>query len=172
MFLNPRDILGRVSIPAGSRVGDFGSGSGHFALGVIDRLGPETTIYAFDAFVPALTKLTREAKRRGSNLYAVEADLNTHIPLKDNLLQFAILANVLHALSNRTRFLSELARVIQPGGRALVIDWTSSFNNMGPTADAVVTASEAVRLMRAAGFSTGDMVPAGSHHYGFLTTLS
>jgi ubiquinone/menaquinone biosynthesis C-methylase UbiE len=172
MFLNPREILERVSIPAGSSVGDFGSGSGHFALGVIERLGPETTVYAFDAFLPSLSKLEREAKRRGGRLYGVEADLNNHIPVKDNLLHFAILSNILHAISSRERFLKELARVIQPGGRALVIDWTQSFNNMGPTASAAVTPSEAVRLMRAAGFTTGDMLPAGSHHYAFLATLS
>ena len=98
--------------------------------------------------------------------------MNTHIPVKDNLLHFAILSNILHAISSRDRFLKELARVIQPGGRALVIDWTESFKNMGPTSEAAVTPSEAVRLMRAAGFSTGDMLPAGSHHYAFLATLS
>ncbi|MEK9176879.1 MAG: methyltransferase domain-containing protein [Patescibacteria group bacterium] len=171
MFLRPRDVLERISIPAGSRVGDFGSGAGHFALGIIDRLGPETTVYAFDALAPVLAKLSREAKRRGGKLYAIEADLNVHIPVADNLLHFAILANILHAVSNRERFLSELARVVRPGGRALVIDWTASFKNMGPTAGAVVTPSQAVRLLGAAGFSANDMLPAGSHHWAFLATL-
>jgi ubiquinone/menaquinone biosynthesis C-methylase UbiE len=171
MFLSPREILKHISIPAGARVGDFGTGSGHYALGVLERAGGDTTVYAFDALAPVLQKLERSARQYPGRLYAVVADLNRHVPLADNLLHFAIVANILHALNERERFLAELARVITPGGRVLVVDWAASFKNMGPTAEAAVTPSEAVRLVRGAGFSAGEMLPAGSHHYAFVATL-
>ena len=171
MFLSPREILDHISVPAGARVGDFGTGAGHYALGVLERAGTDATVYAFDALASVVEKLERASRRYPGRLYGVVADLNRHIPLADDLLQFSILANILHALSEREQFLSELARVTRPGGRALVIDWTASFRNMGPTVESAVTPSEAIRLMRSAGFSTGEMLPAGSHHYAFVATL-
>lgn len=172
MFLDPQDILGRVSVPPGARIADFGTGAGEYALGALERAGdPGTVVYAFDAIPALVRKLERKAARYRGTLYALVADLNQHIPLADDLIHFSVAANILHALQDRERFARELARVTRPGGRALIVDWVASFNNMGPAADAAVTPSEAVRLMRAAGFSAGEMLPAGSHHYAFVATL-
>lgn len=171
MFLNPKNILDHVSVPTGAKVGDFGTGSGHFALSILERTGGDVTLYALDAFVPALERLDRVArKKHGARVYTLESDLNRHIPLQDNLLHLAIVGNVLHALRERERFVLELTRVLSPGGRALVVDWVASFKNMGPTLESAVTPAEAVRLFRSAGFTTGEMLPAGTHHYAFIAT--
>ena len=170
MFLDPKDILNRISLPYGAKVGDFGTGAGHYALHVVDRVGPNGTVYALDAFVPALSKVERSARRRGAKIYTIASDFNRHIPLRDNLLHLAILGNILHQVRERELFILELLRILSPGGRALIIDWASSFRNMGPPEEAVVTPAEAVRLFRSAGFETGSMLPAGSHHYAFVAT--
>lgn len=170
VFLDPKEILNRISLPYGAKVGDFGTGSGHYALSIIDRVGPNGTVYALDAFTPALSKVEKSARRRGAKIYTIESDFNRHIPLQDNLLHLAILGNILHQVRERERFILELLRILSPGGRALVIDWASSFRNMGPSEDMVVTPAEAVRLFRSAGFEAGNMLPAGSHHYAFIAT--
>lgn len=168
--MNPKDILDHISVPYGAKVGDFGTGAGHYALSIIDRVGPDTTVYALDAFAPALSKVEKSARKKGATIYTVESDFNRHIPLQDNLLHLAILGNILHQVRERERFILEILRVLSPGGRALIVDWTSSFKNMGPTEDMVVTPAEAARLFRSAGFETGNMLPAGSHHYAFVAT--
>jgi len=170
VFLNPANVLDQISVPFGAKIGDFGTGAGHFALSVIDRVGSNGTLYALDAFVPVLEKLERTAQKRGVRIYTIESDFNKHIPLQNDLLQLAILGNILHQIRERERFVLELERVLSPGGRVLIVDWAASFNNMGPTADAAVTPAEAVRLFRGAGFNTGSMLPAGSHHYAFVAT--
>ena len=172
VFLTPKEVLDHISVPYGAKVGDFGTGAGHYALGIIDRVGSGATVYALDAFPPALSRVEKLAQKRGVKIYTVESDFNRHIPLQDNLLHLAILGNVLHQIRERERFVLELLRVLSPGGRTLIVDWASSFKNMGPTDDMVITPSEAVRLFRSAGFDTGEMLPAGTHHYAFVATKS
>ncbi len=171
MFLDPKEILHHLPLTASSRVGDFGAGAGHYSFAVADRLGAEGVLYAFDAFTPALDRLRREGARYAPEFHALHADFNQHIPIRDDLLQGAVVANVLHQVHERERFVNELARVIAPGGNALVIDWVSSFQNMGPPPESILSSGEVVRLFRSAGFATGEMLPAGAHHFAFLATM-
>ncbi len=150
------------------RVGDFGAGSGHFTFAVASRLGKEGVLYAFDALRTVVDTLSREASGRNVSLHAMHADLNTHIPLKDNALTTGIVANTLHQLADKERFVNELQRVISPSGKVLVVDWVSSFKHMGPHPDAVILPGDAARLFSSRGFSVSPMLPAGTHHYAFI----
>lgn len=172
MFLNPVSVLEHLPFTQHAGVGDFGAGAGHFTFAAAKRLGEEGAVYAFETFSPALDSLSKEAQRRNVRVHTLAADLNEHIPVRDNLLNAGIVANTLHHLHNREQFVKELARVIQPQGTVLVVDWASSFNNMGPHADSVILPGEAARLFRSAGFSISPMLPAGTHHYAFLAQNS
>ena len=50
--------------------------------------------------------------------------------------------------------------------RLIVIDWTDSFNGMGPAPQHVFTAAEAASLLESNQFIVEQEFPAGSHHYG------
>jgi ubiquinone/menaquinone biosynthesis C-methylase UbiE len=168
MFLNPKSILENVKIAHGARVADFGSGIGHFAFIAAERLAGGGVVYALDAHRPVLDTLRHEAARRSLDIHAIESDLNMHIPLKDNLITLGIAANILHQLSDRKRFVEELARVVEPKGEVLVVDWVSSFKNMGPAEGKTILPGEAVELFTSAGFTPGAMLPAGTHHFAFI----
>ena len=172
MFLNPKSILENIKIPHGARVADFGTGAGHFAILAAERLQGGGVVYALDAFRPALQTLTREASRRSLNVHTLESDLNVHIPLKENLISLGIVANILHQLSDRKKFAEELARVIEPEGEVLVVDWAGSFKNMGPNEASVILPGQAVELFSSVGFTSGPMLPAGTHHFAFIARNS
>lgn len=156
---------------AGDRVGDFGFGTGAYTRAIHARLGQEGSVYAFEVFPPHVDALHRECvSANARNLFPLYADLNSSIPLQDSFLHTSIVANTLHALTRRERFLSELHRVLRPKGRVLFVDWASSFKNIGPSEEAVISPGDAVRLFKAHGFGTGDMLPAGTHHYAFIAT--
>ena len=167
MFLNPQELLDRVQIRSGSRVGDFGTGSGELALAVAKKMGPEVTIYAFDPMYANLDRLRREASLVRSVFYTIQADLNAHIPIRDSLLSMAIVVNTLFAIRERERFVRELARVMKPDGIVLFADWIGSFNNLGPVEADIVTPSDAQQLFRSNGFAIRSPIPAGTHHYAF-----
>jgi ubiquinone/menaquinone biosynthesis C-methylase UbiE len=168
MFLEPEGILKYLTIPFGGKVGDFGAGAGHFSRAAMSRLSGGGAVYALDAFSGALENMMRDLSRPNTRLYTLQADLNEHIPLKTDLLHAGIAANILHQIGNKQRFAEEVKRVIAPNGEVLVIDWISSFKNMGPVPSAVVTPAEAAALFKQAGFSVGDMLPAGGHHFAFI----
>lgn len=168
MFLDPQSVLEHLPFARHSSVGDFGAGAGHFTFAAAKRLEGRGLVYALEPFTPLVDAISSEALRRGVRVHALSADLDTHIPLRDNLLSAGIVANTLHQLKNRQQFVKELARVIEPKGKVLVVDWVSSFRNMGPHEDAVVLPGDAVNLFRGAGFSVSPMLPAGTHHYAFI----
>lgn len=171
VFLSPYQILKELPLPReNARVGDFGAGSGQYALALAKRFGPEGAVYAFDAFAPNLDAMQKEAGAYGSPFYTLETNLNERIPVRDNLLNAAVVANTLYGISDKPRFVSELARVLEPDASVLVVEWAGSFRNMGPTEEQIIAPGEAAKLFTSAGFSVEEMLPAGTHHFAFIAT--
>ncbi len=170
---SPSDMLKFVRIAPGNKVGDFGAGSGAYTSILLERVGHEGRVYALDALPQSLDSIHRAAKARGMRCMTLNCELEQVLPMRDNLLDVAVVANTLHALNpaQRPLFASELSRVVVPGGQVLVVDWAGSFRSMGPPAPLIITPADAVRLLRAAGFATSDMLPAGTHQYAFVATL-
>lgn len=164
MFLDPIEVLKHLHTRADSKVGDFGAGQGTYSFALAERL-PDGSVYALEALPGHVEAI---AHRGSSNVFPLLADLNVHIPLRDAHLDAGIVANVLHALERRERFVDELKRVLKPRSPALVVDWAASFRNMGPPTERIVSPGEAVRIFEKGGFKVGAMLPAGSHHYAFI----
>lgn len=170
-FLSPLQILDYMPLRSGDSVGDFGAGQGAYAHALLEKLGKEGAVYAFDIYEPHIESLHKaRVQQKLDNLFSLCVDLNSHLPLKDAILHCSLVVNTLHALSDRGQFLSELNRVTKSGGHVLVSDWMHSFNNLGPAEEAVVTPGDAVRLFQSNGFSVGEMIPAGTHHWAFIAT--
>lgn len=171
MFLSPFQVVDQLPIRPGMRVADFGSGNGQYSLLLAERLRGEGSVYAFDLNEEGVESLARERLRKNiADLYTMCVDLNSHLPLKDAMLHCALISNTMYALQERDIFLAELKRVLADGGTVYFTDWASSFKNMGPRDEEVITPSEAVRIFEQNGFTVGPMLPAGSHHYAFIAT--
>lgn len=170
----PHDVLKHVRIAPGMRVGDFGAGSGTYSSLLWNKVGEEGRVYALDALPQSLESIRRKALVEGRRCHTICTEFESELPMRDNLLDVAVVANTLHAVDpvRRPSFVSELSRVLVPGGQALVLDWAGSFKNMGPPASLIISPVEAVRLFRASGFNTSTMLSAGTHHFAFVATLS
>lgn len=171
MFLTPTQAVDRLPLSSSARVADFGSGSGRHALLLSNRLGESGAVYALDIDDGHVESLAREKTYRGlSNLFSLRADLNESVPLRDGMLDAALVSNTLHALRKRDAFMRELNRVLAAGAAVMFVDWVHSFKDMGPAESDVVYPSDGVRLFESHGFAVGSMLPAGSHHYAFVAT--
>lgn len=172
MIADPRDMLKHVRVMPGMRIADFGVGSGAYASLLLDKIGLEGQVYALDALPQSLDAIHRAALQKGKRCMTMCTDFENELPMRDNLLDLAIVANTLHGVDpmRRPHFVSELHRVVAPGGNVLVLDWAGSFENMGPPASMVIAPVDAVRLFRSQGFVTSSMLPAGTHHYAFVAT--
>lgn len=107
-------------VPDGAVVADLGAGNG--------RLLPDLAARARSVIgVDASPSLLDQARRRVEGLGVGRIDLRlgdlAHLPLRDHEADVVVANMVLHHLPEPGRALSEMARVLKPGGVALVGDF-------------------------------------------------
>jgi ubiquinone/menaquinone biosynthesis C-methylase UbiE len=170
-FLNPTKALQAAKLRDAERVADFGAGSGFFTRAAGRLVGGRGLVWAVDVHQELLPRVKKLALEEGlNNIEVVHGNVErlggSHLP-EDNF-DLVIISNLLFGAEHKEQIVKEAKRVLRPGGRVLVIDWSDSFGGMGPHPDHVVTADHAQTLFELGGFSYLGPVNAGSHHWGFL----
>lgn len=106
---------------------DLGCGRGTFTRALVSLLEPGSRVLAADRDAGALRVLARSVTdSRGVEVTTVHADLNRLDgvgPLHDVVLDGALLANVLHFLARPAPVLAQVAGMLAPGGRILVVEY-------------------------------------------------
>ena len=99
-------------------VADLGSGTGFYA----DELAPVVdTVYAVDAYQEMHDHYA--AKGMPGNVEPVTADV-ADVPLEDGVLDGAVSLRTFH--HGVAEALPEVARLLRPGGRLVVVDWSAT----------------------------------------------
>jgi ubiquinone/menaquinone biosynthesis C-methylase UbiE/DNA-binding transcriptional ArsR family regulator len=98
-------------------VGDLGCGTGQLTAALAPFVG---RVIAVDASAPML-QAARKRLQGFENVELRRGDLET-LPIDDARLDAATLALVLHHLPEPGRALAEVARVLKPRGRLLIVD--------------------------------------------------
>lgn len=174
MFSDPNTIISQLQIPLGVSVADLGAGLGAYSFILSQKVGPEGKVYACDVQKDMLTRLEREIHDRGvTNIQTVWSNIENHqgTKLRDQSIDWVIIANVLFQVEDRDSMIKEIARILKPNGNVLVVDWSESFGNLGPHQNEVINATEAEKKFVALGFKKSpQIIEAGSHHYGIIFT--
>lgn len=171
MFSDPKHNIEQFMIGEGSKVVEFGAGSGHYAIEAGKVVGESGKVFAIDVQPTLLERIKTLAKDNNlDNIETITADLEKRggSKLKDGSCDAGIVANVLFQIENKEDFSEEVARVIRPGGKILIVDWTDSFGGLGPYPENVVSVDEVKRLFEGRGFNVEKNIYAGDHHYGII----
>lgn len=172
-FSNPQEVTLQMGLHEGMKVGDFGTGSGHYARAAAAIVGMEGKVYAVDVQENVLKhlKLNTQQEHLGT-IETVWGDIEkpSGSHLHDHSLDAVILANIFFQIENRFGLLDEIKRVLKPSGKLLVVDWAGSYGGMGPAPDKVVTERDAEEFFISGGFHKVKSFRAGAHHYGILFT--
>jgi ubiquinone/menaquinone biosynthesis C-methylase UbiE len=171
MFSDPTKNIEQCGIQPGMDIVDMGAGSGFYTLAAAKALVATGRVYAVEVNKDLLTKLKNQATHEGLyNVDVIWGDIEkvggTH--LREGTIDLVLLCNTLFQVENKKNTLDEIKRILKPGGRLLVVDWTDSFGGIGPHRDAVVTRDQALDLCEKEGFSLERDITAGSHHYGII----
>ncbi|KND49954.1 MAG: hypothetical protein AB198_01375 [Parcubacteria bacterium C7867-003] len=130
MFSDPIKNIEQCSIQAGMEIADLGSGSGAYSLATAKALVSTGKVYAIDINKDLLNKLRNEGVKKGLyNIEVIWGDIDKFggTKLRDYSVDMALLCNILFQLENKSEVVKEIKRILKPGGRVLVVDWSDSF---------------------------------------------
>ncbi|MDO8604189.1 MAG: methyltransferase domain-containing protein [bacterium] len=170
-FTNPEVNIKALGIHEGMVIADLGAGIGAYTLPLAEKVGETGRVYAVEVQKDFLTNIKNEATNRGlKNVELLWGDIERlgGTKIKDGVCDAVVVSNVLFQAEDKQGLLREAKRILKIGGKLLLIDWSDSFNNLGPSPKMVVTKDSARALCEAEGFVIKDEVPAGAHHYGFV----
>jgi ubiquinone/menaquinone biosynthesis C-methylase UbiE len=145
-YLSADELLALFSPGTGDAVADLGSGTGFYTTDVAPYA---ETVYAVDV-QPEMHDLYRE-KDVPESVSFVTAEV-ADLPFGDDALDAAFSTMTYHEFAGEAA-LTELARVLRPGGRLGIGDWTSAGEGAaGPPLEERFDAATAREQLEAVGF--------------------
>lgn len=126
-------LLAPARLRQGESVLDVGCGTGSLALAAKRVVGPTGNVHGIDASGPMIARARSKARTRGIEAYFDVASADA-LPFADGVFDVALSTVMLHHLPKTTRVVavSEMRRVLTPGGRALLVDFARTPNGKGP----------------------------------------
>ena len=123
-------LLDQLAPRANDRILDLASGTGTFALSVAES-APGVSVVGIDADAEVLHIAERKRRARGTSVPFVRG-LSYRLPFATGAFDQVASSLFLHHVtsSNKLRTLSEIARVLRPGGRFHLADWTRGTDPM------------------------------------------
>lgn len=171
MFSNPEKNVERFGLRLGAYVADFGAGSGHYTFAMAKAVGAEGKVFAIDIQKEILIRIKREASEKNTrNIEIVWGDIETPggSKLRDNFLDAVLISNTLHQVEDKETPIKEALRVLKPGSSLIIIDWSGSFNGLGPKEEDVFKKDKAKDVLNKLGASLEKEFDAGENHWGVI----
>ena len=118
-------VLAAAKLLHGERVLDIGTGPGFLAYEAADRIGPSGEIVGLD-INESMLELAGKRCADLSNVRFERADA-TALPMADATVDAVLCVQVYEFVPDTTKAISEIRRVLRPGGRAVIVtaDWDS-----------------------------------------------
>ena len=119
-LITRKRLLETLAPRAGEKVLEVGPGTGYYTLAVARALDPGGTIHIFDIQEKMIDHTLRAAgAARIQNVVARVGDARV-LPYADDEFDAALIVTTLGEISDPVAALSELRRVVRPGGRLVV----------------------------------------------------
>lgn len=129
-LIPPESVLPYLQVNEGDAVADLGAGNGYFTVPIAKKTG--NTVYAVDIEPKMLNLLKANAKSEQlTNIQYVVSDLE-NIQLEDNAVHIVFVSFVIHEVTDIDKALSEMKRILTPGGQIVLLEWEAIETESGP----------------------------------------
>ncbi|MHA1862561.1 MAG: class I SAM-dependent methyltransferase [Candidatus Thorarchaeota archaeon] len=119
-FRKPMKLIKELGITASDRILDYGCGVGSYSIPAAHSVGPTGIVYALDIRSSAIERVRKRAEKEElDNLHSIHSGLETG--LSNESVEFVFLFDVLHAIDDKIALLTELYRVLVPGGTLVIL---------------------------------------------------
>ncbi len=172
-FADPQKIIDNLKIKTGSKIADFGSGSGFFTIPLARKVGEKGVIYALDVLPSALESIESQSHTFGlENIIIKRVDLTKEkgSGLSNESVDWVILKDVLFQNQEKKQMLKEAFRILKKGGSVLIMEWNENNFAMGPDIKKRVSVEELSKILIEQGFSVSEPEEAGNFHYILIAT--
>ena len=147
-----RDALGPEP---GDRILEVGPGTGFYTLDVAEWVGPEGTLEVFDIQQEMLDHTLGRAAERGiGNIRATRGDAQV-LPYENATFDAAFLVTTLGEIPDQQEAVSELSRILKPGGRLVVGELMGDPHWVSPKAIKRLAGNSGLRYERRIGSPVG-----------------
>jgi len=123
-----------AGLSAGDKVLDIASGTCDLAIAFAGKVGKQGEVWASDINRTMLLEGVKRIKRESSAIRVVQCDCET-LPFADNRFDVAMVSFGLRNMTHKDKALSEMLRVVKPGGKSLVLEFSHCLPLMRPFYD-------------------------------------
>jgi ubiquinone/menaquinone biosynthesis C-methylase UbiE len=171
MFSDPVNNVSQFRLGEGMAVADLGAGSGAYTIAAADVVGETGRVYAVEVQRDLASRIANLSKAKGLfNVEVIWGDVERvgGTKLAENTLDAVIAGNLFFLIDEKQALVYEIARILRPGGKVLIVDWLDAFEGIGPPPDRVTSAHAMRRLFEAEGLACSETIHAGAHHWGII----
>jgi len=170
-FIDPEKIIGQLDIKFGSKVADFGCGTGYFSFPLSRKVGERGLVYALDVLPQIIEAIESEAKLTNiKNIVTRRVNLEKEggSKLETESLDWVILKDVLYQNQKKDILLREAKRVLKKEGKILVVEWAKGEKIIGPEESLRVEKNDVLELGKKENLEFFADIEAGKFHWGFI----
>lgn len=147
---NPPQLLATAGVAPGQTVMDAGCGPGFWTLPIAEIVGPTGRVIALDVSEHLLGMLAEQ--NPPVHVHLVRGDL-PNIDQPDASIDLIWAAFVFHEIQPPEAFAEELRRVLRPGGRLALLDWSpDATGEAGPPREHRYSYEQVHKYLADAGF--------------------
>jgi ubiquinone/menaquinone biosynthesis C-methylase UbiE len=112
-----------LHLSPGMNVGEVGAGTGFYALRLAKLIEPDGTYYANDLQLMMLARLESEATAEGINNIRPIAGSQSDAHLPRDRLDYVLIVDVYHELSEPQKMLRNIADSLNPNGKLVLLEF-------------------------------------------------
>jgi len=170
MFTDPVKNLRQFGIGEDMIVVDLGAGTGFYSV-ALTKMVPKGKVYAIEIIKDFLATIKNKAKDLHLNniecLWGnVEKIGGTN--LGDDVADAVVASNIISHLENKERFINEIKRILKPGGKVLIVDWSTHLSKADSLLKKIISKEEVKKMFEELNFTSEREIDAGESHYGII----
>jgi ubiquinone/menaquinone biosynthesis C-methylase UbiE len=169
--LPPYETLQELGLIESDIVADIGCGIGYFTLPISETIKPANKVYALDTSEKMLFEVEKRARfSEVKNIITLKTD-EYDLKLRDNMVSFSLLVNVLHEVEDKEKFINEIKRITKQTGKIAIIEWEKKQTTMGPSVVDRLDKNEIKVLLETLGFEMVKETAFADCFYGIVAEL-
>ena len=118
-----RNCVAASGVKRGDKVLDIASGTCDLAIAFARRTGDEGEVWATDINHAMLAEGLKRLQETGTKAHVAQCDCE-RLPFDDNTFDLACVSFGLRNMTHKDRALREMTRVVRPGGRVVVLEFS------------------------------------------------